>query len=276
MRTRITISLSFLLILLILSGCGLFSGQEEIDSEDAVSTSVAETLAVMRAAETIAAQTLAVPEETEATVITEEEATPLPSTETPTEQPTATIEFTATSAIPIAQVSVDTNCRTGPGIIYDWVSVLLIDQEAEVVARNADGSYWVIENPGGAGTCWLWGFYATVEGPTGSLPVWDAPPTPTPLATNTLTPTLTPEPTIPPLTRTLGLTSPYMSGDDILLLQQRLLTLGYSEIGVADGTFGPKTDQAVRHFQTRNGLAADGIVGQTTWKAIFSSSAKGP
>jgi hypothetical protein len=269
--------MSFLLILLILSGCGLFPGQQERESEDAVSTSVAETLAVMSAAETIAAQTLAAPGETEEAIITEEETTPLPPTETATDQPTATITLTATSSVPMVQVSVNTNCRTGPGAIYDLVSALLVGQEAEVVARNAEGSYWVIQNPGGAGTCWLWGFYATVEGPTASLPVWDAPPTPTPLPTNTPTPTPTfsptPTPTIPPLTRTLRLASPYMTGDDVLLLQQRLLALGYTEIGTADGIFGPNTDTAVRIFQTRNGLAVDGIVGQTTWNTIFSSTA---
>ncbi len=274
MRTRITVLMSFVLLLLVLSGCGLLSNQQEIDNEDAVSTSVAETFAVMNAAETIAAQTLAAPEETEETVITEEESTPLPPSGTPTETPTSTIALTATSAVPLVQVSMNTNCRTGPGSIYDWVSALLVDQEAEVVARNADSSYWVIQNPGGAGTCWLWGFYATVEGPTENLPVWEAPPTPTPLPTNT--PTHTPTPTIPPLTRTLRLDSPYMSGDDVLLLQQRLLALGYSVIGTADGTFGPLTDQAVRSFQTSNGLTVDGIVGQTTWNTIFSSTAVGP
>jgi hypothetical protein len=269
--------MSFLLMLLILSGCGLLSGQQEIDSEDAISTSVAETLAVMSAANTIAAQTLAVPEETEETVITEEDSTPLPPTETPSDLPTSTLAFTATSVVPIVQVSVNTNCRTGPGIIYDLVSALLVGQEAEVVARNAEGSYWVIQNPGGSGTCWLWGFYATVAGPTASLPVWDTPPTPTPLPTNTFTPTptntLTPVPTIPPLTRVLYLDSPYMTGDDVLWLQQRLLSLGYTEVGTADGIFGVNTEQAVIIFQTRNGLAVDGIVGRLTWNTLFSSTA---
>jgi hypothetical protein len=273
MQSRITVSLSCLLIVLIFSGCGLFSNPQQINAEDAVRTSVAETLAVINAANTIAAQTLAAPEETEETAITEEQATPLPPTETPIDLPTATLAFTATPSVPMVQVSVDTNCRTGPGIIYDWVSVLQVGQEAEVIARNADGNYWVIQKPGGAGTCWLWGNYATVQGPTASLPVWDAPPTPTPLPTNTLTPMPT---SIPALTRILRLTSPYMRGDDVLLLQQRLLKLGYDEVGVADGTFGPNTDQAVRNFQTLNKLIVDGIVGQTTWEVLFSSTAKSP
>ena len=36
-----------------------------------------------------------------------------------------------------------------------------------------------------------------------------------------------------------------------------------------DGVFGPQTDQAVRIFQQRNGLAVDGIVGPRTWSVLF-------
>jgi uncharacterized protein YgiM (DUF1202 family) len=86
-------------------------------------------------------------------------------------------------------VSVATNCRTGPGKIYDWVSVLSVGRQVEVVARSASGTYWVVQNPAGSGTCWLWGNYARVIGQTADLPVWDTPPTPTPSAGVTPTPT---------------------------------------------------------------------------------------
>jgi len=89
----------------------------------------------------------------------------------------------------MVQVSVSTNCRTGPGKIFDRISALLVGQEAEVIARNADGTYWVIRNPAGSGHCWLWAFYATTQGPTAGLPVWDSPPTPTPDVTDTPQPT---------------------------------------------------------------------------------------
>jgi N-acetylmuramoyl-L-alanine amidase len=59
-----------------------------------------------------------------------------------------------------------------------------------------------------------------------------------------------------------------------LLLQQRLLELGYSEVGTPDGIFGKMTDSAVRRFQQNNGLEADGYVGPKTWGKLFSADAK--
>ena len=37
-----------------------------------------------------------------------------------------------------------------------------------------------------------------------------------------------------------------------------------------DGSFGSKTEQAVRQFQTQNNLTADGKVGQNTWNALYN------
>lgn len=51
-------------------------------------------------------------------------------------------------------------------------------------------------------------------------------------------------------------------GPDVITLQNELIKAGYNII--ADGNFGPKTDAAVRDFQTQNGLTADGIVGPNT------------
>lgn len=50
-------------------------------------------------------------------------------------------------------------------------------------------------------------------------------------------------------------------------LQEGLQQLGYDP-GAIDGIFGPKTESAVKEFQTNNGLAADGVVGPKTWTAL--------
>jgi len=55
-------------------------------------------------------------------------------------------------------------------------------------------------------------------------------------------------------------------GDDVKKLQEKL--------GVeAIGTFGPKTEAAVKAWQNANGLKDDGIVGDATWAKLFGKSA---
>ncbi len=77
------------------------------------------------------------------------------------------------------------------------------------------------------------------------------------------------ESSIPVLVRNMKLTSPYMKGNDVSMLQQKLLARGYSVVGSADGVFGPKTDKGVRQFQADQGLVVDGIVGPKTWNALW-------
>ena len=106
--------------------------------------------------------------------------------ELPTFTPTVTVTpspvFTPTSAIPLISVSVATNCRVGPGRVYDRVGALVVGQTAEVIGRNNAGNYWYIRNPNRTTDfCWLWGEYATVTGNLAALPVFTPPPTPTPM-----------------------------------------------------------------------------------------------
>lgn len=57
-------------------------------------------------------------------------------------------------------------------------------------------------------------------------------------------------------------------------VQKRLLALGYSEVGTADGSAGPKFTAAVMHFQRDNNCAADGEItaGNKTWKKLLGMS----
>ena len=64
-------------------------------------------------------------------------------------------------------------------------------------------------------------------------------------------------------------------GDLVTTLQKRLKTWGYYT-GNVDGIFGSQTEQAVKYFQRKNGLAADGIVGPATAKAVGISLTGGP
>jgi hypothetical protein len=60
------------------------------------------------------------------------------------------------------------------------------------------------------------------------------------------------------------------SGPLVKQLQQRLKDKGLNP-GNLDGVFGLGTKAAVRAFQKANGLEADGVVGQQTWKTLGMS-----
>ena len=61
-------------------------------------------------------------------------------------------------------------------------------------------------------------------------------------------------------------------GSEVKLLQKLLMLAGEAlpKYG-ADGDFGSETLKAVKSYQTRYGLAADGVVGEKTWKSIIST-----
>lgn len=56
-------------------------------------------------------------------------------------------------------------------------------------------------------------------------------------------------------------------GEDVKKIQ---MLLGLT----VDGVFGPLTEQAVKDYQKKNGLQADGIVGDKTWSKMFGVTPK--
>lgn len=76
-----------------------------------------------------------------------------------------------------------------------------------------------------------------------------------------------------PFERDLYLTDPWMSGNDVAAVQQRLTDLGYTEVGAVDGLFGPKTKSALLLFKEANRLTEDGVVDQQVWQLLFSENA---
>jgi len=59
-------------------------------------------------------------------------------------------------------------------------------------------------------------------------------------------------------------------GDEVSRIQARLRDVGLYR-GPIDGTFGGGTESAVRAFQKTRSLAPDGVVGPTTWQALFGA-----
>lgn len=63
--------------------------------------------------------------------------------------------------------------------------------------------------------------------------------------------------------------------DDVAAIQQMLIRIGYLS-GNADGAFGGGTEDAVKKFQSENGLDADGIVKQSDYDKLKSLSDAAP
>lgn len=205
MRTMKRTSLPLLLILLGILACAVPA--VPIVDQNAAGTAVQETLSAIikqtqDAGENIVDVSSDTPEPSPVATLT---LTPIPPTftststftpvftstatitSTPTLIPTAT--RTSTPTVPMVSVSVATNCRLGPGKIYQLVGGLQAGVWVRVYARDPGGNYWYIHNPERpAQFCWIWGEYATVIGSIGQLPVYTPPPTPTPTMTSTPAP----------------------------------------------------------------------------------------
>jgi hypothetical protein len=160
-----------------------------LQDQGAISTAAAQT--VVAGFTQVAASVTAFPTLQEPTLtFTSEQPTLTPTlTETPTQTLTATPLFTSTPLVPQISVSVPTNCRIGPGKVYQRVGALLVGEIAQVYGRDPTGRYWYIRNPdSSSGYCWVWGEYAIVTGNIAFLPVYTPPPTPTPTYTPTPSP----------------------------------------------------------------------------------------
>ena len=80
------------------------------------------------------------------------------------------------------------NVRGGPGSDYPIVGVLIAGQQIAGLGRSAGGQWVQIVYPGGpGGVAWV---YSPLVEVTGSLPIVEPPPTPTPRTTPTIDPTL--------------------------------------------------------------------------------------
>jgi len=118
----------------------------------------------------------------EATATFTQPAEVIPS-ETPTATRTPKPSATSTPEPPAAEVVRESNCRTGPGGIYELVATYQVGQLLDVVARDLGGGYWFVQNPEKPEEqCYLLAQNIRISGETTALPKY------TPLASPTAPP----------------------------------------------------------------------------------------
>lgn len=103
----------------------------------------------------------------------------------------AAVTVTGTPEGPTILVPDQVNVRTGPGVGYDQVGVMISGQRAPVVGRSPGGDWLQIRYPGVPGSlAWVFTPLVRLEPPGATLPIVEPPPTPTPPVTATIDPTL--------------------------------------------------------------------------------------
>jgi N-acetylmuramoyl-L-alanine amidase len=65
---------------------------------------------------------------------------------------------------------------------------------------------------------------------------------------------------------------PGSQGESVRDLHRRLARLGIEVVPAEPASYGPATEQAVRQFQHRRGLVADGVCDRATWSALVEAN----
>jgi hypothetical protein len=102
--------------------------------------------------------------------------TPAPTnTPLPTETPLPTLTFTP-SVPTITTRDQPVNCRLGPGTAWLATSALNLGQSSQIVGKNSDASWWLIQDPLNPGkNCWVASSVTSASGNLASLLVTQTP-----------------------------------------------------------------------------------------------------
>ncbi|PKN98738.1 MAG: hypothetical protein CVU42_11010 [Chloroflexi bacterium HGW-Chloroflexi-4] len=168
------IGMATIMLLILVSGCTTPAVQTpDLAATIAVNVAVEQTLAALGTQ----------------TILTELAYQQMNPTETPTPQPTATSEFTATPDKVTLTLSKDTYCRNGVFAKSPFVALMTAGRTYDVLAVDPNNQAFYVVEPDHTFTyCWLWGEFATVSGDVASLPIYTPQPLPTPTKTATVGP----------------------------------------------------------------------------------------
>lgn len=99
-----------------------------------------------------------------------------------------TAEVDGTQAVPITaptaaaepvfvHVTVDTNCRFGPHLVYDYLGAVMKGESTEVLGKHPEQRWLLVKNPDRENqSCWMTMQYAELDGDLDVVPVVEPPP----------------------------------------------------------------------------------------------------
>ncbi len=237
-----------LIIGVTLAGCNLPLGggaQAESIEQTAIALGVAQT-------QFAASQTAAAVTPTLAATATADIPTPEPYTPTPTL--TLAPQYTPTRGGVWLTVKQATNCRSGPGSVFEFRGLINEGLQVEAVGRSTINEYFYIKNPTpNSEFCWLWSRYSTISGDTSILPIFTPQPTPTPKIT--LTPTKAPADISAKYLNTQTCSSQY--GIQLYLVNTGSTTWESIRVTLVDNTTATSTTHTNNYFFGTDGCAVD-------------------
>lgn len=197
--------------------------------------------------------------------------TPAVSTPAPTRQPVSTPQkyviptrtlrygYTGSDVVSVQQRLTALGYLSGATGVYDTATMAAVRLFQLRNGLSSDGL-------AGSRTCAL--LFSSAAKPAAAVEP-TVPPTQAPTLIPTQAPTPIPTPTATAITRTLrsGCT-----GEDVKALQTRLAQLGYFTTTIT-GSYASSTVSAVKAFQRRNGLSADGVAGSMTLSRLYAANA---
>ncbi len=151
-----------------------------------------------------------------ATLTATSTSTPLSVTLAPTPEGSYLSAAVPCDANPTVQTLDRTNVRSGPGIEYDSIAMLVFLEVRPIVGRAEFSEWWLVELADGS-TGWVSDQVVIVQGYTGYVPIADAPnidgetPTPGPIWNPTPNPICTPPPSPTPTLTTEASPTPLPS-----------------------------------------------------------------
>jgi hypothetical protein len=81
----------------------------------------------------------------------------------------------AADETPTATFTANTNCRRGAGLDHEVVTYLREGATALIVGHNEDSSWWLVQVPGSALRCWVWGEFVKPHGDLAGVPFVESP-----------------------------------------------------------------------------------------------------